>query len=211
MESVRKGKGLKPEMEAAMREARVPEWFIDSCKKIKYMFPKGHAVAYVTMALRIAWFKVHIPLAYYAALFTVRGNGFDAARMLLKPETLKQMIKEMKAQEQKLSAKDKEEITAMEIVVEMQMRGFEFLPADLYKSHVSHFLIEDGKLRVPFTSLGGLGEAAAQNIVKERGQPFLSIEDLKNRAKLSSAVIDLLRSHGCLSGLQETSQVSMFG
>ena len=193
-----------------MREARVPEWFIDSCKKIKYMFPKGHAVAYVTMALRIAWFKVHIPLAYYAAYFTVRGKGFDAARMLLKPETLKQKIKEMKSQEQQLTAKEKEEITAMEIVIEMQMRGFEFLPADLYKSHVNEFIIEDGKLRVPFTSLGGLGEAAAQNIVRERETPFLSIEDLKNRAKLSSAVIDLLKGHGCLTGLQETSQVSFF-
>ena len=211
MESVRKGKGLKPEMESAMREARVPEWFIDSCKKIKYMFPKGHAVAYVTMALRIAWFKVHIPLAYYAAYFTVRGDGFDAARMLLKPETLKQMIKEMKSQEQQLTAKEKNEITAMEIVIEMQMRGFEFLPADLYKSTVSQFVIEDGKLRVPFTSLGGLGEAAAQNIVKERETPFLSIEDLKNRAKLSSSVVELLRGHGCLTGLQETSQVSFFG
>ena len=210
MESVRKGKGLKPEMAEAMRKAGVPAWFEDSCRKIQYMFPKGHAVAYVTMALRIAWYKVHQPLAYYAAYFTVRGDGFDAARMLLPPDLIRQKLKEMKANDAKLTQKEKEEITALELVLEMEMRGFEFLPADLYKSDMKKFTIEDGKLRVPFISLGGLGEAAAEAIVRERETPFLSVEDLKNRAKLSSAVIDLMRGHGCLSGLPETSQVSLF-
>ncbi len=210
MESVRKGRGLKPEMEQAMHDASVPEWFVDSCKKIKYMFPKGHAVAYVTMALRVGWYKVHRPLAYYAAYFTVRGDGFDAARMLLDPSVIKGILKNYQQQEQKITAKEKDEITALELVLEMHMRGFAFLPADLYKSDTRRFLMEDGKLRVPFISLGGLGEAAAEAIVRERTTPFLSIEDLKNRAKLSSAVIDLLRTHGCLNGLSETSQLTLF-
>ncbi len=210
MESVRKGKGLKPEMEEAMNAASVPEWFIDSCKKIKYMFPKGHAVAYVTMALRVGWYKVHQPLAYYAAYFTVRGDGFDGARMLLGADVIRGILKSYKEQEQKLTEKEKDEITALELVLEMHMRGISFLPADLYKSDSKRFLMEDGMLRVPFISLGGLGEAAAEAIIRERATPFLSIEDLKNRAHLSSAVIELLREHGCLNGMTETSQMTLF-
>ncbi len=210
MESVRKGKGLKPEMEEAMIAADVPVWFIDSCKKIKYMFPKGHAVAYVTMALRVGWYKVHQPLAYYAAYFTVRGDGFDGARMLLGADVIRGILKGYKEQEQKLTEKEKDEITALELVLEMHMRGISFLPADLYKSDARRFLMEDGKLRVPFISLGGLGEAAAEAIIRERSTPFLSIEDLKNRARLSSAVIELLREHGCLNGMTETSQMTLF-
>ena len=210
MESVRKGKGLKPEMEQAMIDNNVPEWFIDSCKKIKYMFPKGHAVAYVMSALRIAWYKVHEPLAYYAAYFTVRGDGFDASTMLIDPQTIKQKIKDIKA-DQNASAADKTAQTSLELVLEMNMRGFKFLPADLYKSHVKRFLIEDGALRCPFTSLAGLGESAAEAIVRERERaPFLSVEDLKDRTRISSAVIELLRAHGSLEGLSETSQVSFF-
>ncbi len=212
MESVRKGKGLKPEMEQAMIDANVPEWFMDSCKKIKYMFPKGHAVAYVMSALRVAWYKVHQPLAYYAAYFTVRGDGFDAMTMLIDPATIKQKIKEIK-DDPNATAKDNQAVTSYELVLEMNMRGFRFLPCDLYKSKLNEFVMEDEKsLRVPFTSLGGLGESAAINIVREREKgPFLSIEDLKDRTKVSSAVIELLRTHGSLNGLSETNQVSMFG
>ncbi len=211
MENVRKGKGVTPEMEKAMLDANVPEWFLNSCKKIKYMFPKGHAVAYVMSALRVAWYKVHRPLAYYAAYFTVRGDGFDAMTMLIDPMTIKQKIKEIK-EDPNATAKDKEAVTSYELVLEMNMRGFRFLPCDLYKSTLNTFIMEDEKsLRVPFTSLGGLGESAAVNIVREREKgEFLSIEDLKNRAKLSSAVIDLLKTHGTLEGMAETSQVSMF-
>ncbi|MBQ8556826.1 MAG: PolC-type DNA polymerase III [Clostridia bacterium] len=211
MESVRKGKGLKPEMEQAMIDHQVPEWFMDSCKKIKYMFPKGHAVAYVMSALRVAWYKVHQPLAYYAAYFTVRGDGFDACTMLIDPATIKQKIKEIKS-DPKATAKDKEAVTSLELVLEMNMRGFRFLPCDLYKSDLNKFIMEDEKsLRVPFTSLGGLGESAAVAIVRERDKgAFLSIEDLKERTKVSSAVIELLRTHGSLEGMSETSQVSMF-
>ncbi len=210
MESVRKGKGLKPEMEQAMLDHDVAPWFIDSCKKIKYMFPKGHAVAYVTMALRIAWFKVHHPLAYYAAYFTVRGDGFNAATMIIDPDTCRAKIREIKDMEN-ATAKDKDSQTALELVLEMNMRGFKFLPVDLYKSDVRKFLIEDGNLRCPFTSLGGLGESAAISIVAARDErPFLSIEDLKERGHVGNGVVDLLRTHGSLEGLSETSQMSMF-
>jgi len=211
MESVRKGRGLKPEMEQAMIEQHVPQWFMDSCKKIKYMFPKGHAVAYVTMALRVAWYKVHRPLAYYCAYFTVRGDGFDAMTMLIDPATIREKIKQIKA-DPKASAKDKKAVTSLELVLEMNMRGFKFLPCDLYKSDLKKFKMEgETGLRCPFTSLGGLGESAAINIVRERERgPFMSVEDLKERTRISSAVIELLRTHGSLEGLSETSQVCMF-
>ena len=210
MESVRKGKGLKPEMEEAMVASGVPEWFMESCRKIKYMFPKGHAVAYVTMSLRVAWYKLHYPAAYYCTYFTVRGDGFDAATMILDADTLKSRILEIRNSE-KASAKDTEQQTSLELVLEMNMRGIRFLPVDLYKSDISRFQIEGGHLRCPFTSLGGLGESAAANIVQARkGGPFLSIEDLRNRAHIGQGVIDLLRAHGSLEGMNETSQISLF-
>ena len=210
MESVRKGRGLKPEMEQAMIDNHVPQWFIDSCKKIKYMFPKGHAVAYVTSALRIAWFKVHHPQAYYCAYFTVRGDGFDSSTMLIDPDTCRARIREIKSND-KATAKDKEAQTALELVLEMSMRGIKFLPVDLYKSEVKRFVIEDGNLRCPFTSLGGLGESAAVPIVEARKErPFISVEDLQDRAHVSNSVVELLRAQGALEGLSETSQVSMF-
>ncbi len=210
MEAVRKGKGLTPAMEEAMVEHNVPEWFMDSCRKIKYMFPKGHAVAYVTMSLRVAWYKLHYPAAYYCTYFTVRGDGFDAATMILDTDTLKSRIREIRNSE-KASAKDKEQQTSLELVLEMNMRGIRFLPVDLYKSDISRFQIEGGHLRCPFTSLGGLGESAAANIVQARkGGPFLSIEDLRNRAHIGQGVIDLLRAHGSLEGMNETSQISLF-
>ena len=213
MENVRKGRGLKPEMEEAMVAHGVPPWFIDSCKRIKYMFPKGHAVAYVTMALRVAWYKVYRPQAYYCAFFTIRGDGFDACTMLLSMDELNARIREFKKldQEKKLTAKEETEITAMEMVREMMARGFRFLPADLYKSDARRFLPEgETGIRVPFVSLGGLGESAADGIAAAREIPFVSIEDLKNRAHVSSAVVELLRGHGCLNALSETSQISLF-
>ena len=213
MEFVRKGKGLKPEMAEAMHEHNVPAWFEESCRKIKYMFPKGHAAAYVTMALRVAWYKVYYPQAYYAAYFTIRGDGFNASTMILPIDQVRSKLKEMYAldQEKKTTAKDKDSITALEMVLEMMARGYYFLPADLYKSDVSRFIPEGEKgLRVPFTALGGLGEAVAQSIVEAREIPFISVEDLKNRGKVSSAVLDLLREHGCLKDLAETNQVTLF-
>ena len=213
MENVRKGRGLKPEMEEAMVAHNVPAWFIDSCKKIKYMFPKGHAVAYVTMALRVAWYKVYRPQAYYCAFFTIRGDGFDACTMLLSMDALNARIKEFKRldQEKKLTAKEETQITAMEMVRELMARGFHFLPADLYKSDARRFLPEgETGIRVPFVALGGLGESAADGLAAAREIPFVSVEDLKNRAHVSTAVVELLRDQGCLNGLSETSQLSLF-
>ena len=213
MEFVRKGRGLKPEMVEAMHEHHVPAWVEDSCRKIKYMFPKGHAAAYVTMALRVAWYKVYYPQAYYAAYFTIRGDGFDASTMILPIDQVRKKLHDLNQldQEKKTTQKDKDAITALEMVLEMMARGFSFLPADLYKSDVKRFVPEGDKaLRVPFTALGGLGEAAAQGIVDARHDPFISVEDLKNRGKVSSAVLDLLREHGCLEGLAETNQVTLF-
>ena len=210
MESVRKGRGLTPDMEQAMLDAHVPDWFMDSCKKIKYMFPKGHAVAYVTMSLRVAWYKLRHPAAYYCAYFTVRGDGFDATTMLIPPDVCREKLQEIRDME-KPTAKDKEHATSLELVLEMNMRGIRFLPVDLYKSEVKKFVIEDGNLRCPFTSLSGLGESAALPIVEARKNgPFLSVEDLRIRAKVGQSTVDLLRAHGSLEGMSETSQISMF-
>ncbi len=210
MESVRKGKGLKPEMEKAMVEADVPEWFMDSCRKIQYMFPKGHAVAYVTMSLRVAWYKLHYPLAYYCAYFTVRGDGFNASTMLMEPDVCRSRLREIRALE-KPTARDKETATALEMVLEMTSRGIRFLRVDLYRSEATRFVMENGHLRCPFTSLAGLGESAAMPILEARKKgPFLSVEDLRERAHVGQAVIELLREHGALEGLSETSQMSMF-
>ena len=209
MESVRKGKGLKPEMEQAMVDAKVPDWFMDSCKKIKYMFPKGHAVAYVTMALRMAWFKVHHPLAYYCAYFTVRGDGFDASTMILSKEAARRRLTEIRNMD-KPTARDKDTATCLELVLEMNCRGIRFLPVDLYRSDVRRFLMEDGNIRCPFISLPGLGESAAVPIAQAREEGrFLSVEDLKIRGHAGSAVIELLRAHGALEGMTETNQLNM--
>ena len=211
MESVRKGKGLKPEMERAMMDVNVPEWFMDSCKKIKYMFPKGHAVAYVTMSLRVAWFKLHEPLAYYCAYFTVRGDGFDSSTMILSQDTCRARLQEIRDMENP-TARDKDIATCLELVLEMNMRGIRFLPVDLYRSEVSRFVIEDGNIRCPFTSLPGLGESVAVPIVEARNEgPFLSVEDLRLRGRVGASTVELLRSQGALDGLSETSQLSLFG
>lgn len=210
MESVRKGKGLKPEMEEAMHAHNVPEWFVDSCKKIKYMFPKGHAVAYVTMALRVAWYKVHYPLAYYAAYFTIRADGFDAAKMILSNESLRDRLNDFHNREEKLNVKEKQEENAYHMVLEMQARGIKLLPVDLYHSDKKRFLPEDGNLRAPFTSINGFAEAAADGIIAARSDPFLSVEDVRVRAHVGVSVIDMLRAQGALEGLPETSQVDLF-
>lgn len=212
MESVRKGRGLKPEMEEAMIEHNVPAWFIDSCKKIKYMFPKGHAVAYVTMALRIAWYKVHRPAAYYCAYYTVRADCFDASVLGGSLESIRGRYKEMEANSKDLTQKDKDLMIIMELVIEMLCRGIKLAPVDLYKSDATKFqVVDDQTIRMPFNALPGLGEAAAQSIVDAREQsPFISIEDLRNRTKISASLIDLLREGGCLGNLPESNQTTLF-
>lgn len=213
MESVRKGKGLKPDQEEIMRENNVPEWYIDSCKKIKYMFPKAHAVAYVTMAFRIAWFKVHHPLAYYAAFFSIRADEFDSEFMIYGKEKVKAKMKELELQGNSISTKDKGMYTILEIVLEMYERGFEFLPVDLYKSHNTKFLIEDGKIRPPLTSIAGLGGIAAESIynaAKLEGK-FMCIDDLQLKAKIGKSMVELLSKFGCLDGIPQSNQISLFG
>lgn len=211
MEDVRKGKGLKPAMEDAMRERGVEDWFIGSCNKIAYMFPKGHAVAYVTMALRVAWYKVYHPLAYYAAYFTIRSSGFNANSMLKPRAYIKTMLQDLRAVDSKeLSGVQKDEIVALEVVLEFLVRGYSFLPPDLYKSGVKDFAIEDQALRVPFTALGGFGEAAAQSIVDARTEVFASIEDLRTRTRINSNGIDMLREASALKGLSDSNQVDFF-
>ncbi|MDR1599598.1 MAG: PolC-type DNA polymerase III [Oscillospiraceae bacterium] len=211
MESVRKGKGLNPDMERAMLDARVPGWIMDSCRKIKYMFPKGHAVAYVTMALRIGWFKVYKPEAYYCAYFTIRAVGFDAAVMLLPEDGLRGQLARLNERLRDLTAKEKDQITMLELALEMSLRGIHFLPVGLYESAADRFRVEAGGIRPPLTALAGLGLSAAQSIIAARSErPFLSAEDLRERSRVSSAVVDLLRAQGCLAGLPETSQMNLF-
>ena len=210
MESVRKGKGLKPEMEQEMLAHDVPQWAIDSCKKIKYMFPRGHAVAYVTMGLRVAWYKVYRPLAYYAAYFTIRADGFDAGTMILSNASLRDRLKEYDAKDEKLNPKEKLEQNALHMILEMQERGIRLLPADLYHSDKKKFLPENGNLRCPYLSINGFPEAAADGLLEARNTPFLSVEDLRMRAHLGASITDMLRAQGALEGLPETSQVDMF-
>lgn len=185
MESVRKGKGLKEEQEALMREHDVPDWYIDSCKKIKYMFPKAHAVAYVTMAFRIAWFKVHIPLAYYSAFFSIRAEQFDSEIMINGKSKVREKMADIKRLGNEASKTDKDMYSVLELVLEMYERGYNFLPVDLYKSDATKFKIEDGAIRPPLNSIAGMGDVAAIGIkdAREKGE-FISKQDIKKRAKV---------------------------
>jgi DNA polymerase III subunit alpha, Gram-positive type len=211
MESVRKGKGLSEEMEAEMRKNEVPEWYIDSCKKIKYMFPKAHAAAYVLMAVRIAYFKVHLPLLYYAAYFTVRAEDFDIEAMSRGSEAIRAKIEEINAKGLEASNKEKNLLTVMELALEMSERGFVFQNYDLYKSSASEFIIEGNSLIPPFNSIPGLGSNAAYNIVKSRESgEFLSKEDLQQRGKVSKTILEYLDKQGCLKSLPEQNQLSLF-
>ncbi len=213
MESVRKGKGLPDGAEQEMRDAGVPEWYIGSCKKIKYLFPKAHAVAYVMMAFRIAWFKVYHPLAFYAAYFYRRSQkgGFDVTLMTHGMDTVMANIKAIDGNEDATN-KDEDLLTTLEVAYEYYLRGFEFLPIDLYKSHATKFLIEDGKLRPPFVSISGLGESAAWDLMENReGKNFLSVEEVAAAcSKVSKTHIQMLKDAGAVGDLPETSQVSLF-
>ena len=217
METVRKGKALKDpakweEYKALMKEHDVPDWYIKSCEKIKYMFPKAHAAAYVTNAFRIAWFKVHKPLAYYAAYFSIRADEFDSDCMIFGKEKVKNKMKEIDLQGNNATVKDKNMYAILELVLEMYERGFEFLPMDLYKSHSTKFLVEDDKIRPPLNSIPGLGTVAAEGIVKARQEgKFMSIDDLKIRSKVGNSVTDVLKKYDCLKGMSQSNQISLFG
>jgi DNA polymerase-3 subunit alpha (Gram-positive type) len=212
MEHVRKGKGLTEEEEKVMKEHNVPDWYIESCKRIKYMFPKAHAAAYVMMAFRIAYFKVHYPEAFYNTYFTIKADDFDAQIVLQGREFVEKKIQEIKMKGNDATAKDKNTLTVLEIVVEAMARGIKFTQIDVYKSKAKEFQITKEGLLPPFISLQGLGQSAAENLVKSREEgEFTSIEDLSNRAGLSKTVIEVMKEHGSLDGWPETNQLSLFG
>ncbi len=211
MEDVRKGKGVKDEYEVVMKENNVPEWYIQSCKKIKYMFPKAHAAAYVMMAFRIAWFKVYYPEAFYATYFTVRADDFDAEMMANGQDKVRNKIKEFEMKGNNITTKEKSVLTILEVANEMYARGINFLPIDLYLSEATKFKIEDKSIRPPLNALQGLGGAAAQNIIEARKNgEFLSIDELRTKAKISKSVIEILERNNVLAGMPESNQLCLF-
>jgi DNA polymerase-3 subunit alpha (Gram-positive type) len=217
MEIVRKGNATKlltEEHFKAMREHNVPEWYIDSCMKIKYMFPKAHAAAYMIAALRLGWYKVHYPTEYYAAYFTVRSENLDGALLMQGHSAVKTQMNKIKQLQAQHASTDKEdkEYGMLQIVNAMMARGIDVLPVDIYKSDAKMFAVEDGKIRLPFSSLAGVGDAAAESLANEGKQTkeYLSIEDLQIKTKVSKSVIETLASVGVLNGLPESSQMSLF-
>jgi DNA polymerase-3 subunit alpha (Gram-positive type) len=211
MESVRKGKGLTPEWEADMRAHNVPDWYIGSCKKIKYMFPKAHAAAYVMSAIRLGWYKIHLPIVFYCAMFTVAPKGFDAEVVMGGIKRVKEYIQDIEKRGKEASAQEQSSIPTFQLVMECMARGIRFLPVHLEKSSAHGYVPENGAIRLPFSSLPGLGDNAADNIENaRREEPFFSIEDLSTRAKLSKSVIEILRRNGALDGVNETDQLSFF-
>lgn len=215
MEIVRKGKATKlltEEHIGDMREHNVPEWYIDSCMKIKYMFPKAHAAAYMIATLRLGWYKVHRPLEYYAAYFTVRGEDFDGLTAIKGKQAVVNKMNSITQKGFEATAKDKTEFATLQIINEMLARGIELLPIDIYKSDAKRFLVEDGKLRLPFMSIAGIGESAAISLAEcgHQGEYF-SIEQMQQKTKVTKAVIEALRELGALKGIPENSQISLFG
>ena len=211
MESVRKGKGLKPEWITEMKAHDVPDWYIESCKKIKYMFPKAHAAAYVMMAWRVAYCKVFYPLAYYAAFFSIRANGFSYELMCQGRDQLEYHLADFKRRSDSLSKAEQDTLRDMRIVQEMYARGFTFMPIDLYRAQADRFQIIDGKLMPSLVSIAGLGLSVAENIVYAAQEgPFLSREDFRNRAKVSKTICDLMGDLGILGDLPESNQLSLF-
>ena len=217
MEIVRKGNATKlltEEHFKAMREHNVPEWYIDSCMKIKYMFPKAHAAAYMIAALRLGWYKVHRPTEYYAAYFTVRSENIDGALLMQGHSAVKTRMNQIKQMQNAHTASDKDEkdFASLQIVNEMMARGVEVLPVDIYKSEAKMFAVEDGKIRLPFSSLPGVGDAAAVSLAEQGklNKEYLSIEDIQSKTKVTKAVIETLASVGVLAGIPESSQMSLF-
>ena len=211
MESVRKGKGLKPEWEEEMTAHGVPDWYIWSCKKIKYMFPKAHAAAYVMMAYRIAWYKIYEPLAYYAAYFSIRASAFSYELMCMGQERLEYYMEEYRKRWDTLSKKEQDTYKDMKIVQEMYARGYEFMPVDLYRAKAHRFQIVDGRLMPALDTIEGLGDKAADAVVlAARDGKFLSKDDFRSRTKVSATVIDLMSDLGIFGDLPQSNQISLF-
>ena len=213
MESVRKGKGLRDEWIETMKEHGVPDWYIWSCERIKYMFPKAHAAAYVMMAYRIAYCKINYPLAYYAAYFGIRASAFSYELMGQGKEKLLYHMKEYKrrAELNQLSKKDQDTLKDMKNVLEMYARGFDFLPIDIYKSKASKFQIVGDKLLPPFNTIDGMGDKAAEAMeIAAKDGPYLSKDDFRQRTKVCKTLVDLMADMGLLGDLPETNQLSLF-
>ncbi len=215
MEYTRKGKAPKelPPYEEAMKAVGVEQWYIDSCYKIKYMFPKAHAAAYVIAALRLAWYKIHKPIHFYSAYFTVRGGAIDAVAAVQGKAAVKKKMEEIKLKGNDKTAKDESTYIVLQIVIEMLARGIEFLPVDIYKSDARIYKIEDGKIRLPFGAVDGIGENAAVSLAKARedgGGDFLSYDDLMARAGVGKSVCEALKNAGALGDMPESNQISLF-
>lgn len=211
MERVRKGKGLEEGDIELLQNHQVPDWYIESCQKIKYMFPKAHAVAYVMMALRIAWFKVYYPLQYYATYFSVRADDVELHTVLKGTEAIISRMEEIEASGAQATQKEKNLLTVLEVALEMYQRGYRILPIDLYQSDATRFLVRGEALLAPFSALGGIGTNAARNIVKAREEgPFLSVEDFQVRTKVSRTVVEVLAEMGCFAEMPDTNQLSLF-
>ncbi len=211
MEFVRKGRGLKDEWIEEMKKHDVPDWYIESCKKIKYMFPKAHAAAYVLMAVRIAYFKVHYPILFYAAYFTVRAQDFELDTMIRGSDAIRARVEEIVAKGNDASPKEKNLLTVLEVSLEMCERGFSFGQVDLYESSATQFIVDGDELIPPFHAVDGIGTNAALNIVKAREEgEFLSKEDLRERSKISKTVLEHLERFGALKGMPEKNQLSLF-
>jgi len=211
MEKVRKGKGLTPEWEEDMRKHDVPEWYISSCKKIKYMFPKAHAAAYVISAIRLAWFKVYHPVEFYCAYFSAAPEGMDMSLLMNGKEGCKAELEKLESTGAKLSQKEKATSDAMQIAFEIFSRGIEILPVDLFKSDAKLFLPENGKIRLPFISISGLGESAALNIAETvKKESIFSVEEFKEKSGIGKGVLETLRNNGVLDSLPESNQLTMF-
>ena len=211
MEAVRKGRGVKPEWETVMLEHGVPEWYIWSCKKIKYMFPKAHAAAYDMSAIRLGWYKIYYPMEFYAAFLTVAPGGFDGEIVAKGYKGVSAKIKEIEDKGNETTAKENEQLTTLYLVREAMARGVVFMNVDLNKSDATAFLPEDGKIRMPFNSLPGLGDTAALKIIEARQKyDLFSVEELRLRTGISKSVIEILRRNHVLDGMNETSQYTLF-
>jgi len=217
MEAVRKGKvakgGFKPGWEEAMREHDVPDWYIESCRKIKYMFPKAHAVAYLMSAIRLMWYKIYYPQAFYAVYFTVRGDDIDYEAAVGGQAVARAHMNEVSRRlKEEKNPKDEDILVSLQLENEMLVRGYEFLPVQLGKSYGTRYVVEDGKVRLPFCALKGLGGAAADALerVTIHGEEYLSMEELQQASGLGPTVIEKLKQVGALGAMPESSQVSFF-
>ena len=214
MENVRKGKGITQEMEQAMHDGNVQDWFIDSCKKIKYMFPRAHAVAYVMMSFRVAYFKMYYPEVFYAVYYTVRADVFDIRFAMGEPEELLKNIRDILSAVKKrddLSPPEKKKLTILEVIYEMKLRGIPMLPVDIYRSKATQFTIEEGGIRAPFSALAGVGDTAANDVVKKicANEKYCSIEDFQNKTGANSGMVKAMQEIGCFADMAETNQISL--